>query len=119
MTSPARKKIKAEDKANPVKTAIGVHTFKSLIGKSSIFIDKTLLIKEFIESSAEVLLITYPRRWGKSVNMDMLKTFFEIEVDQDGNKCLDKTKTENYKLFQGEINLKNTKQEYLEEPLHI
>ena len=46
--------------------------------------DKTLLIKEIIENSAEAILITRPRRWGKSLNMNMLKCFFKMEVDEQG-----------------------------------
>ena len=46
--------------------------------------DKTLLIKEIIENSAEAILITRPRRWGKSLNMNMLKYFLNIEVDEKG-----------------------------------
>jgi hypothetical protein len=86
------------------KTAIGVNTFKKLVEESTIFVDKSLLIKEFVENSAEVLLVTCPRRWGKSINMDMIKTFLEIEVDSDGNKYSDKTKTHNYKIFQDKMN---------------
>ncbi|CAK6537547.1 MAG: AAA-ATPase-like domain-containing protein [Candidatus Midichloria mitochondrii] len=39
-----------------------------------------------IESDKEAILIIRPRRWGKSLNFDMLKKFFNIEVDQYGNK---------------------------------
>ena len=109
VTSPSRKKTSNECKMI-TKIAIGVSSFKELVEESTIFIDKTLFIKEFLESPIEVLLITCPRRWGKSINMDMLKTFLEIEIDKDGNKIEDKTKTYSYKLFQGEN---------LEKPLNI
>ena len=121
VTSPARKKAIVEETTNitTIKTAIGVTSFKKLVEQSTIFIDKSLLIKEFVENSAEVLLITCPRRWGKSINMDMIKTFLEIEVDRDGNRYSDKDKTSNYKLFQGEINSSNLKKESLEKSLNI
>ena len=109
LSSPGRKKVFTEPK-----TAIGVNTFKKLVEESTIFIDKSLLIREFIENPAEVLLITCPRRWGKSINMDMIETFLEIEVDQEGKKYSDKTKTRNYKLFQGTSTIQN-----LEAPLNI
>jgi hypothetical protein len=96
LTSPAKKRNKNE----PV-TAIGESNFKQLIKKSTVFIDKTLLIKKFVENAAAVLLITCPRRWGKSINMDMVKTFLEIEMDANGNRINKKTETENYKLFHG------------------
>ena len=86
-TSPAIKRTRF----NKVKTAIGVNSFKELVEESSIFIDKAMLIKEFMDHSAQVLLITCPRRWSKSINMDMIKTFFEIEADTNGNRYKDKT----------------------------
>ena len=101
------------------KTAIGVTTFKKLVEESTIFVDKSLLIKEFVENSAEVLLVTCPRRWGKSINMDMIKTFLEIEVDSDGKKYSDKTKTHNYNIFQGNMNPSNKAIESLRKPLNI
>lgn len=42
------------------------------------YVDKTMLIKEFIDERPKVSLFTRPRRFGKTLNMDMLKTFFEI-----------------------------------------
>ena len=53
---------------------------------SKFFVDKTLFIKEILEDSSDHILITRPRRWGKTLNMDMLKTFLEIEVDENGYK---------------------------------
>jgi hypothetical protein len=45
---------------------------------SEIRVDKTLFIREIIETGSSHILITRPRRWGKSLNMNMLKTFLEI-----------------------------------------
>jgi predicted hydrocarbon binding protein len=117
-TTSSLKKVNMSNK-NYAKTAIGVNTFKKLVEESTIFVDKSLLIKEFVENSAEVLLVTCPRRWGKSINMDMIKTFLEIEVDSDGNKYSDKTKTHNYKIFQGKMNPSNERIESLKKPLAI
>ena len=61
-----------------------------------VFIDKSLFIKEVIECSANHILITRPHRWCKTLNMDMLKTFLEIEVDENGVKL---TERYNPKLF--------------------
>ncbi|WP_425362821.1 AAA family ATPase [Candidatus Tisiphia endosymbiont of Hybos culiciformis] len=63
---------------------VGTDDFETLLLNSDIFVDKSLMIKELLEDSGEVILITRPRRWGKSLNMDMLRKFFEIEVDQNG-----------------------------------
>ena len=54
--------------------------FEKLVTESSIFVDKSLFIKEIINNKDEVTLITMPRRWGKSSNLDMLKKFLEIQI---------------------------------------
>ena len=59
--------------------AVGASNFKELVIESDIFVDKTLLVKELIDSKKKAILIIRPRRWGKSLNLHMLKTFFEIE----------------------------------------
>ena len=86
-------------------TAIGVSEFKKLVLNSTVFVDKSLLIKDFLEDSGETLLMTFPRRWGKSINMDMIKKFLSIEVNQNG-ELLSREERENHKLFLGgEIDL--------------
>ena len=62
--------------------------FGKLVKESSIFVDKSLFVKEIIQDASEVILITMPRRWGKSLNLDMLKRFLSIEVDKEGNTIL-------------------------------
>ena len=65
------------------------------------FVDKSMFIKEFLKArSGEVVLITRPRRWGKSLNMDMLKRFLAIEVDEQGAP-LPQEESLNHKLFVG------------------
>ena len=49
------------------------------------YVDKTLLIKEFLDQKPLVSLFTRPRRFGKTLNMDMLRVFFEIS-DEDTSK---------------------------------
>ena len=66
--------------------------FENLVTKSSIFVDKSLFIKEVIDDPSEVILITMPRRWGKSLNLDMLKRFLSIDHPE---------KDINNKLFAG------------------
>ena len=63
---------------------IGVSDFKELVSQYY-YVDKTLMIKEFIDSKPKVSLFTRPRRFGKTLAMDMLKTFFEIS-DTDTSK---------------------------------
>ena len=61
-----------------IKYAIGIDSFKELVNENRFFIDKTLFIKEFFEDSSNVMLITRPRRFGKTLNMSMLKHFADI-----------------------------------------
>ena len=56
---------------------IGMENFKEIIDKKCYFIDKSLLIKELLDSGAKVSLFARPRRFGKTLNMSMLKYFFE------------------------------------------
>ena len=62
--------------------AIGVQEFEKLRVNGSFYIDKTDFIREWWESGDDVTLITRPRRFGKTLNMDMLRVFFEIS-DED------------------------------------
>ena len=61
----------------------GVDNFKDIITRNGYFVDKTLLIKEVIEDSHNVILIPRPRRFGKSLNLSMLATFFDIAAPQN------------------------------------
>jgi hypothetical protein len=56
---------------------IGLSDFKSLIEENYYYIDKTLLIKELIDSGSRVTVLPRPRRFGKTLNLNMLKCFFE------------------------------------------
>ncbi len=57
--------------------AIGVDNFKKIISEKYYYVDKSLLIKEILDNKAEVTLFTRPRRFGKSLNLSMLKYYFE------------------------------------------
>eukprot|EP00924_Labyrinthula_sp_SR-Ha-C_P010205 snap_masked-scaffold_23-processed-gene-0.26-mRNA-1 protein AED:1.00 eAED:1.00 QI:0/0/0/0/1/1/2/0/691 len=74
--------------------------FKDLVMQSTVFSDKSLFIKDIIEDSCKTLLIAMPRRWGKTVNLDMLKRFLEIQVDSKGEP-ISEEENDNYKLFAG------------------
>ena len=82
------------------KMLIGTDDFYDLVINSTVFVDKTLMIKELLEDSSKVILIVRPRRWGKSLNMSMLQRFFEIEVDEKGAPLSQENRA-NYKLFAG------------------
>ena len=59
---------------------IGISDFKTAT-TSYYYVDKTALIEQALEKGSEVTLFTRPRRFGKSLNMSMLKSFFEIGTD--------------------------------------
>ena len=80
---------------------VGTDSFAKLLLESNVFVDKSLLIQEFLEESGgDVVLITRPRRWGKSLNMDMLRCFLEIAVDEHGVP-LPQAQCLSHKLFAG------------------
>jgi hypothetical protein len=66
---------------------VGCDNFRKLVtatdqyGSKSLFVDKTKFIQEILSDAAEVLLITRPRRFGKTLNMSMLQHFLGAEVD--------------------------------------
>lgn len=60
---------------------IGLDDFEKIREKGYYYVDKTLMIKEFIEMQDEVALIARPRRFGKTLNMTMLREFFDITKD--------------------------------------
>ena len=59
---------------------IGESNFKGLRMQNNYFIDKTMYIKDIIDNQSRVVLITRPRRFGKTLNMSMLKYFFDCDV---------------------------------------
>ena len=80
---------------------VGIEDFKELIQDEYYYVDKTLLIDEMLMNKSKVTLFTRPRRFGKTLNMSMLKYFFDV-----------KDKEENKKLFE---NLKVSDSEYMSE----
>ena len=60
---------------------IGNDSFRIVRERDFYYVDKSLLIKDFIESRDTVALVTRPRRFGKSLNMTMLREFFDITKD--------------------------------------
>ena len=65
------------------KLPIGIEFFEDIRTQDFYYVDKTNFIKELINMRAGVNLFTRPRRFGKSLNMDMLKSFFEIGNDKE------------------------------------
>ena len=72
------------------KLPIGISDFKKIIKNDYYYFDKTNLIENILNDGSEVKLFTRPRRFGKTLNMSMLKYFFDV-----------KNKDENRRLFEG------------------
>ena len=80
--------------------AIGLSDFKELIEEDFYYFDKTNFIEEVIKDGAKVKLFTRPRRFGKTLNMSMLKYFFDIEKREENRKLFKDLyieKTESFK----------------------
>ena len=59
---------------------IGTSDFKKMRVKDYYYIDKTMYIKDIIDNKSEIILVTRPRRFGKTLNMSMLRYYFDINV---------------------------------------
>ena len=80
---------------------VGIEDFERIINEDYYYVDKTMLIEELLINRAPVTLFTRPRRFGKTLNMSMIRCFFGV-----------KNKEENRKLFE---NLKIYNSEYMSE----
>ena len=68
--------------ASTLKLPVGIENFEEIRKLGFYYIDKTRLIEKFLQSWGEVIIFTRPRRFGKTLNMSMLKSFFEIGTDK-------------------------------------
>ncbi len=82
------------------KIPIGIEDFAEIINRNCYFVDKTLMIRDILDSGAKVTLFTRPRRFGKTLNMSMLQRFFE------------KTDHDNSYLFEG-LNITGAGEQYI------
>lgn len=73
---------------------IGRDNFKDIRRNDFYYVDKTLLIQELLDKKGEVSLFTRPRRFGKTLNLSMLRYYFEDTKDEEENQ-------QNRKLFSG------------------
>ena len=82
---------------------IGKQSFEKIIKEKCFYVDKTAFIKEWWDNKDDVTIITRPRRFGKTLNMDMLKCFFSNEYKDRGDlfEGLDIWKDEKYRELQG------------------
>ncbi len=97
---------------------IGIEDFKRLVDNGYYFVDKTMMIKELIDNGNAVTLFTRPRRFGKTLNMSMLRRYFE-KSEEDNSYLFNGLKIsgagEKYRSYMGQypvisISLKSMKQ---------
>lgn len=75
------------------KLPIGISDFREIVEGGYCFVDKTLFVSEIVDSSAKIILLPRPRRFGKTLNLSMLRYFFE--------KVEGREKEKRKKLFEG------------------
>lgn len=68
------------------KLPVGIESFQELMSWDYYYVDKTLFIKELLDDRNKVSLFTRPRRFGKTLAVSMLRTFFEDARDLEGNR---------------------------------
>ena len=108
--------VRAKSRPKHLPLPVGVSDYR-LASTEYYYIDKTIMLKDFIDERPMVTLFTRPRRFGKTLNMDMLRTFFE-KTNEDTSKYFKDKKIweqgEYYRSFQGKypvifITLKDVK----------
>lgn len=104
---------------------IGVEDFKRIIDNEYYLVDKTMMIKELIDNGSAVTLFTRPRRFGKTLNMSMIRRYFE-KTEEDNSYLFNGLAIsgagEKYKAYMGQypiinISLKSMKQASYEDAL--
>ena len=94
-----KEKIKEEDTDKKKNLPVGIDNFEVMIQKDYYYFDKTGLIKEILESGTLSILFTRPRRFGKSLNMSMLKYFFDVKNNAENRKLFDGLEISKSKYF--------------------
>ena len=104
--------------------AIGIDDFRKIIKEDCYYVDKTKFMEAVLEDASNVKLFTRPRRFGKTLNMSMLKYFFDVRDSEENRKLFNGLDIEKSKYIdeQGKyptilISLKSIKYETWEESL--
>jgi len=79
--------------------SIGTSNFKKLRSLDGYYVDKSLMIKEIIETISEVVLLPRPRRFGKTLNMSMLRYFFDLNNSNENRQLFKGLLIENEAIF--------------------
>jgi len=76
---------------------VGIEDFERIVREDYYYVDKTLLIEELLINRAPVTLFTRPRRFGKTLNMSMIKYFFDVKNKEENKKLFENLKTDTWK----------------------
>ncbi|MCD7818720.1 MAG: ATP-binding protein [Lachnospiraceae bacterium] len=108
------------------KVALGITDFEDIIGRNVFYVDKTYFIRDWYNSSDQVTLITRPRRFGKTLTLNMVETFFSIRFydRSDLFEGLSIWKEEEFRKLQGTVpvinfSLANIKQDTYESMCYV
>ncbi len=77
------------------KLPIGIENYKEFHDKSYYYVDKTLIIRDLLDLGGKVTIFTRPRRFGKTLTLSMIRTFFEMEHTENGSQA------DNCRYFEG------------------
>lgn len=69
---------------------IGIDNFCDIIRNNCYYVDKTKYIKTVLITGDKVLMLTRPRRFGKSLFIDTVRCFLQLDSNQPGNSCINK-----------------------------
>ena len=81
------------------KIPIGIENFKEIVKNDYCYVDKTKLIEDIIKDGSKVKLFTRPRRFGKTLNMSMLKYFFDVKEADENRMLFDGLYVKNSPVF--------------------
>ncbi|MCD7884285.1 MAG: ATP-binding protein [Lachnospiraceae bacterium] len=108
------------------KVALGITDFEDIIGRNVFYVDKTYFIRDWYNSADQVTLITRPRRFGKTLTLNMVETFFSIRFHdrKDLFEGLSIWKEEEFRELQGAVpvinfSLANIKQDTYESMCYV
>ena len=82
------------------KVPIAVEDFKEIIEQDYYYVDKTKFIEDILNDGAKVKLFCRPRRFGKTLNMSMMKYFFDIREKEENRKLFDGLYIENSPMIE-------------------
>ena len=67
---------------------VGFEDIKRILDEDMYYVDKSLMIRNLIDHKGSVNLYTRPRRFGKTLNLSMIRRFFEEELDTEGRRLI-------------------------------